>query len=362
MKIIFLVKYYDLYQIEVLKKIPNWEDLKYNELVEKINNDYFLMYNSFVNHFNKLGHEARLIIPNMKEIQEKWCFERNEKLPQNWMFEIPLKQIADFKPDILFLNSNFEYWGDFKKRASKYVKKICAWLSCPFPSSLSFENLDLVYTLFPPHFELFKSLRINAKLVHAGFDPEILPLLEKKKKFDVTFVGGIGSYHLKRTKFLMKLAKEVDINFWGYGFKSDNSIKNFLKQLKTGFRFKNNYQGLAWGLEMFNILYNSKITINVHGDIAKNHSVNMRMFEATGVGTMLFTEKSDSLQDFFNPEKEVISYSNANEAIEKIKYYLQNNQKREEIIKHGQLKTLNDFNYKFLIKNYEADFIKLLEN
>jgi len=360
MKIAFLVKYYESYQNNMLLKNPNWNDLNYDSLIEKINDDYFLMYNSFVKYLSRLGHEVQLIIPNMKLLQNKWIENRKIVINGNWELEIAQLQISEFKPDILFLNSNFEYWGGFLEKAKKHSKKVCGWLSCPFPKSLSFKHIDLVYTLFPPHHTYFKSIGINSKLVHAGFDQEIYSMLKPDPTIDVSFIGGIGAYHKKRTEFLMKLASSVKIDFWGYGFESSNLIKTFLKHVITKFRFYNNYNGLAWGTDMYSAIGNSKISINVHGDIAKEYSVNMRMFEATGMGSLLLTEKTDYLNNFFDPEKEVITYNNVDEAKEKIKYYLENDSERIKIAKAGQERTFKDYNYKTLIKNYEADFIELL--
>lgn len=360
MKVIFLVKYYDLYQKELLKKIPNWESLNYSSLIKEINDDYFLMYNSFINHLRNNGVDAKLIIPNFFEVQSKWAHENSNEVNNKWNYEIAQKQIEAEKPDILFVNSNFEYWGDFLTSIKKHVKKICTWLSCPFPTNLSFQEIDLVYTLFPPHYELFRQNKINAKLVTAGFDSDILYHIKANNQHNITFVGGIGAHHKKRTQFLIEISKQLNIEFWGYGFQSSNPIKNLYKNLITGFAFKNSFRGLAWGIDMFSVLSTSKITLNVHGDIAKNHSVNMRLFEATGVGTLLITEHNKNLKNFFVPGKEIVTFNTAEDAIEKIKYYIENETERDKIAKAGQQKTLNNYNYKILIKDYISDFNLLI--
>lgn len=362
MKVVFLVKYYDLYQIELLKKIPNWKGLNYSSFINEINDDYFLMYNSFINHLRNNGVDAKLIIPNFLEVQTKWANENNTEISKNWNYDITQKQIETEKPDILFVNSNFEYWGDFLIQIKKHVKKICAWVSCPFPFNLSFKDIDLVYTLFPPHYEFFKQKKINAKIVSAGFDPDILKHTTSESQYETSFVGGIGSLHKKRTETLIKLSKKVNIDFWGYGFQSQNFLKNFYKNLKTSFAFSNNYNGLAWGLKMFSILQNSKITLNIHGDIAANYSVNMRLFEATGVGSLLLTEENQNINDFFVPDKEIITFSSVEDAIEKIEFYLKNNKERDRIAKAGQRKTLEKFNYSEMIKDYLFDFKSLLND
>ena len=42
----------------------------------------------------------------------------------------------------------------------------------------------------------------------------------------------------------------------------------------------------------------------------------MRLYEATGVGTLLVTDYKDNLHEMFIPGKEVVVYRDADEAVE----------------------------------------------
>jgi len=44
----------------------------------------------------------------------------------------------------------------------------------------------------------------------------------------------------------------------------------------------------------------------------------MRLFEATGSGALLLTDYSDSLNIYFEPEKEVITFKTIEEAVDKV--------------------------------------------
>src|SRR5205814_3328492 len=50
------------------------------------------------------------------------------------------------------------------------------------------------------------------------------------------------------------------------------------------------YQGEVWGVDMYQVLQRSRITLNSHIDMAGNEAGNVRLFESTGVGTFLLTE------------------------------------------------------------------------
>ena len=102
--------------------------------------------------------------------------------------------------------------------------------------------------------------------------------------------------------------------------------------------------GQAWGREMFEILDRSKITLNHHGDIFP-YANNMRLFEATGVGTLLITDWKDNLGEMFVPDKEVLAYRTPEECAELIRYYLAHENERLAVARAGQARTLRDHTY-----------------
>jgi spore maturation protein CgeB len=96
---------------------------------------------------------------------------------------------------------------------------------------------------------------------------------------------------------------------------------------------------------MYEIISQSKITLNNHIDDAKNEAANMRLFEATGVGTCLLTDWKENLHELFEPDREVVTYKSVEECIEKVKWLLDHPQEREAIAKAGQARTLKDHTF-----------------
>ena len=99
------------------------------------------------------------------------------------------------------------------------------------------------------------------------------------------------------------------------------------------------------GLDMYRALASSYITLNRHINVAENNANNMRLYEATGVGSMLITDKKDNLNDLFEIDKEVVVYSSKEEAAELIHYYLEHPKEAEKIAKAGQARTLREHTY-----------------
>jgi glycosyltransferase involved in cell wall biosynthesis len=98
------------------------------------------------------------------------------------------------------------------------------------------------------------------------------------------------------------------------------------------------------GLDMYNLLHKSIITFNKHTDQAWGCVGNMRMFEATGAGTCLVTDTGSNMKDLFEEDKEVVTYSSIDEAIEKVNYLMEHPKEAEKIAKAGQARTLKDHN------------------
>ena len=96
---------------------------------------------------------------------------------------------------------------------------------------------------------------------------------------------------------------------------------------------------------MYRALARSRITLNRHINVAENNANNMRLYEATGVGAMLLTDRKDNLQDLFEIGREVVAYSSKEEAAELVRYYLEHPQEAEQIAKAGQARTLREHTY-----------------
>ncbi len=71
----------------------------------------------------------------------------------------------------------------------------------------------------------------------------------------------------------------------------------------------------------------------------------MRLFEATGVGACLLTDRKDNLASLFEPDREVVTYGSAEEAVEKYRYLADNPRERATIAAAGQRRTLRDHGF-----------------
>ena len=95
-------------------------------------------------------------------------------------------------------------------------------------------------------------------------------------------------------------------------------------------------------LNYYSLLASSRVVFNAHRDEPADYS-NIRIFEVTGVGACLITDKPDKVKKYFVPDEEILTYSNMDECLEKVKYVLENESVRKEISLKGQLRTMKNY-------------------
>ena len=100
-----------------------------------------------------------------------------------------------------------------------------------------------------------------------------------------------------------------------------------------------------FGLEMFQQLQRTRVSLNTHIDISATYASNMRLYEATGAGSCLLTDWKSNLGELFEPDVEVVTYKSADECVEKFNYLASHEDERRAIAAAGQRRTLRDHTF-----------------
>jgi spore maturation protein CgeB len=93
---------------------------------------------------------------------------------------------------------------------------------------------------------------------------------------------------------------------------------------------------------MYEILARSRMTLNTHGRIAGHDANNLRLFEATGMGSLLVTDAKRNMSDLFEVGSEVVTYRDAEECAKVVRYYLDHPDEAASISAAGQRRTMRD--------------------
>ena len=359
MKIAILDTYYPRFITEHYRQRPSLPDQNYVNQRESLLGCVFGTADFYSTNLRQLGHEAHDLIVNCAPLQTAWARENCVplshvalELPQRllrapligpWLgslpglVEIAQEQVKAMRPDVLYCQ---DLWFLPPKKLAElrpYVKLIVGQIASPLPPETYLKGYDLILTSFPHFVPRLRAMGVASEYFRIGFDTRVLELLGTvEKDIDASFVGGISRHHGKALPMLEYLARSTPIEFFGYGASSLGRRSPIVAR----------HHGEVWGLDMYRALARSRVTLNRHINVAENYSNNMRLYEATGVGTLLITDSKDNLGELFEIGKEVVAYSSPEEAAEMIRYYTAHPEEARVIARAGQERTLKDHTYK----------------
>jgi spore maturation protein CgeB len=311
------------------------------------------------------GHEVEVRYANAQRAQLAWVKSGTfYNFAQNWfwsnwqlisriplvgswiyrntaMTKIMVSQILNSKPDVVyFLNINLLSSSIIKQIKAVGITVVGQHAS-PLPPKSIYKGIDLIFSAHPGQVRHFKEKGISATYLplaftnHSGENSSAKPWSERS--LDVTFVGTFGRHQKSTGPLLRAIAEKVNnLNIY------TNSSISQLKKLNL----EKYYRGNAWGKAMYDVLADSKIAINRHGEVAGGYAVNFRLFEATGMGALLLTESALNIKDLFEPDVDVLTYSSIPDAVNKIQLVLANPAKYEKIANAGKERTQRIHTYK----------------
>ena len=359
MKVAIVDTYYPAFMTACMGKAPTMGVGQYVNQLDGWLDQCFGTSDFYSRHLTALGHDSRDFIVNCEPLQLQWAEENGVKRPLSlclprYLFQLPcfgrrlnillgglidvaVEQIKAYAPDVLYCQDINFFPPKALAELRKHVGLLVGQIASPLPSNKLVTSYDLILTSFPHFVPRLREMGVASGYFRIGFDSSVLDRLGSiVKDVDVSFVGGVSANHGKALPVLESLAMHTPITFFGYG----------ANELAKDSPILPRHQGEVWGLEMYRALARSRITVNRHINVAENNANNMRLYEATGVGTMLLTDRKDNLGELFEIGKEVIAYSSPEEAAELIQYYIRHPEEAAAIGRAGQQRTLREHTYR----------------
>lgn len=94
---------------------------------------------------------------------------------------------------------------------------------------------------------------------------------------------------------------------------------------------------MQWGAEMYRACASGRIVLNIGAPLTGgNQAGNMRLFEAASVGRCLITDHYPNISDYFEPGKEVVTFTSPQDLVAKIDYYTKHPEEAAAIGLAGQ--------------------------
>ena len=361
MRFLIIDTYYNVFLERFYAENPNWGQQAYEAKWRYLMDQYFGTADFYSTNLQRLGHEATEIVANCRPLQLQWAAERGlvlrhkiqtgyyprlrsslPRLGKDWFYPVLLAQIKWHRPDVIHFQDPANTDPNFVREIRPYVRAISAQIASPIPAKADLSPYDLMLSSLPNFVDSFRQQGMRSAQLNAGFEPRVLDCLKQVSAFDVVFVGGLSSSHRSRIQFLENVAAKTRMDWWGYGLENLNADS----PLRKAFR------GPAWALAMYEKLLSARITLNHHIDVAEEYANNMRLYEATGVGSLLVTDAKRNLPALFELGKEAAAYGDSAECVELIEYYLSHEEQRASTAYSGQQGTLRQHSYLTRMKEF----------
>lgn len=330
--------------------------------------DSEIMYLNILDSLKELGHDL-----THYDFGLKWSAIKgsNEEEKKEHLTTDILKELNSGDGYDLFLSFLTDLFVE--PRLYLELKKICPTVNWTCNS----HQFDILHKKISPHVDLNTFITLDHKNLYDSVDAKSywMPMAANpnfyknndEKDIDISFMG--TSYG-KRPYYIWRLLQSsLDVNVHGYGWKFGYSLKDFIKiyAYPTLISFMNDDKKLGHieantrmnilrlinkkykignplsDIQYANRLSRSKITLNFP-EARVNHNymspemiwgVNFRDFEAPMSGALLITQFSKELENFYEDDKEVISFRNEHELIDKCKFYKKNDKARSLIANAG---------------------------
>lgn len=289
---------------------------------------------------------------------KKTIMEYNRKL----LLEVSTKQ-----PDVLLvLKGNILLPETLKKIRNNSDAVLVLWC---YDSALRFSNVlkggkyyHIFYTFEPTDIEVLKAYNIHALLLlPMAYDPNSYFKLEDATiTRDLSFIGMLNVYpeRKKILEMIISRYRRMRLEIWGTAWTWYNPFLQYeykIKRRALGKRI-HNYNIPP---QQVNKIYNStKICLNMH-HVQSKEGVNPRIFEILGAGGFQLTDYKKTLENFFEIGREIECYKTEKDLLDKIEYYLQNEDERKKIAQRGNNIVKKKHTYKHRAKTILDDIEKI---
>ena len=334
MRILIVDTCYDAFLDAHYRSLPGLAEAPYEEQWQALMATHFATADAYSHNLAKAGVAAHEVIVNSEHLQGAWARKHAAESEGDALL---LEQVRWFEPDVVYFQ-NLNVLDDSTLVALRRDGRlVVGQIASAAPAASRLRLFDLVLTSFPHYVDRFRALGVGSEYFRIGFDPRILDdLNDAPPDRDLVFVGALNRLHHRRGNGVFnRAARHVPIEFWGYD----------LRGWPPWSRIRRGYRGQAWGLEMYGLLRDARISLNRHIAEAEGHANNMRLYEATGVGSFLLTDEGSNLAELFESGSEVVTYADVDDLVEKARYFLAHEDERAAIAAAGQARTLRDHTY-----------------
>jgi spore maturation protein CgeB len=305
-------------------------------------------YNVLLPFINVLGKENVLLFDFYSEFKAKGKQAMNKNL---------LDFIKAEKPDLtLFCLFENEFDEKTMNDLRSYTKTVAYFFDDPWRQSYVRHWIKYFDYFTSPDYYTFKQYELdgikNAIYVPFGFNSKVYIKKDLPVKYDVSFVGGYSPLRRWLINLLLKHGIKVNVfgRNWGHGiqFVTQEEIVNIFNQSKINLNLSNgichDFAYLLWSL--------SSLKAMKHNFTNKKNKeqVKGRHFEINACGGFQLSYFVPGLNSIYEIDKEIGVYDDTRNLPLLVKFFLCNDELRNQIAANGYLRSLKEHKSDFYIR------------
>lgn len=332
------------------------------------------------------GIEVRELWINLEPLQRAWAREHGPEGVGVSLDDVAIAQLAAFAPDVLWFDHKDASLLARARAACPSIRAALGWVGSALPETPIWRAFDRVLSCDQGSVEALEAGGARAALLHHAFPEPVLARLEQRPPtLSASFVGQFDPAapgHALREQVLESLLASQPISIFAPRPTRPSPAKllakraawlaaGTLRRVRLGeaalrrlpvlgsaagwsapprgalpARLAAATQPPRFGLAMFQTLSDSKVALNVQGVARDRPASNMRLFEATGVGTCLLTDAAGRLGGLFEPDREVAIFRTAAECHDKLCWLLDHEDERAAMARAGQARCLAEHTFR----------------
>lgn len=343
---------------------------------------------ALASHLEPFGFEVSCYAPTVLPLQRAWAIEQGLNFHRSdWNLHVARRQVLRDRPHVLIIDPYAvpTSWLREVREDCSSIRIVMTRYSSPKDDLSRYRSCDLVVSGDRYQVSALRSIDVNAVHLHHGFDDRVSRALQPRSPDEVVFFAGqihiAEGFHLYRAEVIDRLVTShvplrlhvpsdrsgfrgvvlpyLRRTLWKlYRQRHPTSIQQFflksfplLNRVKDWThppakplprRIRKQLAPPLFGMSMYSQMRQSRVSLNTHGDVSQQEANNLRLWEATGVGSCLLTDAKANLSELFEVDAEVVTYESAEDCREKARWLLDHPQQSEEIARCGHRRVMRD--------------------
>lgn len=261
-------------------------------------------------------------------------FNSNMQLESDNLYKI----YCEINPDILVSFPGYSLNCNILKKITcrKILWVYDAIENIPFMEKV-LHGYDAIYTFEKTDVKKYRKLGVSADFLPLCADNRYYFPIDNDRDIDVSFIGNLSSERRRMIKNIKRKLPDISIQAYGNYVGKYDFVKRFIRNHSFESEIFTNLNILP---ESANLIYSrSKICININ----KHQTIyggNMRLYEILATNSFQIVNCNDYIDSEFNGC--VVSYSDTDELVKKIEYYLEHESERIRIAQNGYEKVMRE--------------------